>query len=218
MIVTNWGYSLLDVDALPDILTVNDFNAMTANRFALDGRVVSTLKSVTAAVRNYCGWHIATSQRCELVINIQDLQFTTKYSDLILQLPYKFVTNIESVIINAKKEVVDEETIWVGDNITDFNYKYSGSLTLYDAAYLVDSRKTNVVIIATVGVNDTDALKSLIATKASHILSGTYGVQSETAGGLSVSYNSSFVNGAKANAFMTDDKELLNSYKITELL
>lgn len=211
MIATNWGYDLLEVSALPDILTVEEFNTMTANKFALDSRVASTLKSVTASIRNYCGWHIANSQRCRLVINAKDLHITRKYSDLLIQLPYRFVSDVEKVIFNATKE--DDE--WVGDEY-DFDFTYNGQLTVYDAE--VCSRKSKVVIIATVGLTDTDAIKGLIANKVGHMLSGTFGVQSESAGGLSVSYSTSFVNGAKPNALMTDDKELLNSYKIVELL
>lgn len=211
MIQTSWGYTLLDADDMPEILTQEEFNSMTANKYALDSRVLSAIKSVTAAVRNYCGWHIAGSQRCELVLNVQNLHITRKYSDMIIQLPYRFVSDVEKVIFNATKE--DDE--WVGDEY-DFDFTYNGKLTVYDAE--VCSRKSKVVIIATVGLNDTDAIKGLIASKVGHMLSGTFGVQSESAGGLSISYSTSFVNGAKPNSLMTDDKELLNSYKIVELL
>ena len=211
MIQTSWGYTLLDADDMPEILTQEEFDSMTANKYALDSRVLSAIKSVTAAVRNYCGWHIAGSQRCELVLNVQDLHITRKYGDMIIQLPYRFVSDVEKVIFNATKE--DDE--WVGDEY-DFDFTYNGQLTVYDAG--VCSRKSKVVIIATVGLDDTDAIKGLIANKVGHMLSGTFGVQSESAGGLSISYSTSFVNGAKPNSLMTDDKELLNSYKIVELL
>lgn len=211
MIQTSWGYTLLDADDMPEILTQEEFNSMTANKYALDSRVLSAIKSVTAAVRNYCGWHIAGPQKCELVLNVQNLHITRKYSDMIIQLPYRFVSDVEKVIFNATKE----DDTWVGDEY-DFDFTYNGKLTVYDAE--VCSRKSKVVIIATVGLNDTDAIKGLIANKVGHMLSGTFGVQSESAGGLSISYSSSFVNGAKPNSLMTDDKELLNSYKIIELL
>lgn len=211
MIQTSWGYTLLDADNMPEILTQEEFNSMTANKYALDSRVPSAIKSVTAAVRNYCGWHIAGSQRCELVLNAQNLQITRKYSDIIIQLPYKFVSNVEKVIFNATKE--NDE--WVGDEY-DYSFAYNGPLTVYDAC--IDSRKSTIVVIATVGLSFTDDIKSIIANKVGHVLSGTFGIQSETAGGVSVSYSSSFVNGAKANSLMTDDKEILNAYKVVELL
>jgi hypothetical protein len=211
MIQTSWGYTLLDADDMPEILTQEEFNSMTANKYALDSRVLSAIKSVTASIRNYCGWHIAGPQKCELVLNVQNLHITRKYSDMIIQLPYRFVSDVEKVIFNATKE--DDE--WVGDEC-EFDFTYNGRLTVYDAE--VCSRKSKIVIIATVGLNDTDAIKGLIANKVGHMLSGTFGVQSESAGGLSISYSTSFVNGAKPNSLMTDDKELLNSYKIVELL
>lgn len=212
MITTSWGYTLLDVDAMPDILSQEEFNSMTANKYALDSRVSSTIKSVTASIRNYCGWHIATSQSCELVLNAQDLQIVRKYSDILIQLPYRFVSTIDKIIVNAKK--VEGE--WVGDEVEEFSYTYNGHVTAFDTH--IDSRKSTIVVIATVGLTDTDALKGLIANKVSHVLNGTGGINSESAGGVSISYNTSYVNGAKANSFMTDDKELLNAYKVVDLL
>lgn len=212
MIMTSWGYTLLDVDDMPEILTQDEFNIMTANKYILDSRVPSAIKSVTAAVRNYCGWHIAGSQRCELFLNALDLQITRNYSDLLIQLPFKYISDVEKVIINATK---NEDGTWVGDEY-EYSVAYDGRLTVYDAQ--IDSRKSTIVIIATVGISLTDDIKSIICNKVSHILSGTYGVQSETAGGLSISYSSSFVNGAKASSLMTDDKEILNAYKVVTLL
>ena len=211
MIQTSWGYTLLDVDSMPDIITQEEFNSMTANKYALDTRVSSAIKSVTASIRNYCGWHIADSQRCELVLNAQNLRITRKYSDINIQLPYRFVSNVEKVILNATKE----NNEWVGDEC-EFSFTYNGFLTAYDAC--IDSRKSTIVVIATVGLTDTDAIKGLIVNKVSHVLNGTGGIQSETAGGVSITYNASYVSGAKANSFMTDDKELLNSYKVVDLL
>lgn len=212
MIQTSWGYTLLDAATMPSILTVEEFNSMTANKYALDSRVQSTINSVTAAVRNYCGWHIAGSQRCEIVLNAQNLHITKNYNDTIIQLPYRFISSVESVIFNAERV----NDAWVGDDDYEFSYNYRGAITVYDSC--IDSRKSTIVIVATVGLAFTDDIKSIIANKVSHVLSGTYGVQSETAGGLSISYSSSFVNGAKASAFMTDDKEILNAYKVVELL
>lgn len=206
MIMTSWGYTLLDVDSLPEILSVNEFNSMTANKYALDSRVASTIQSVTSSIRAYCGWHLATALRCELVLNAQDVRVSRKYSDIVLQLPFKYISSIEKVVINATKE----NNTWVGDEC-DFNY-YNESITVYDA--YMDSRKSNIVIIATVGLTDLDAIKGLIATKVSHILNGTLGVVSESAGGVSVSYSANFINTAKPNALLTDDKELLNHYKV----
>ena len=62
-----------------------------------------------------------------------------------------------------------------------------------------------------------DDLKGLIVNKVSAVLSGTYGIQSETTGSVSVSYNSSFV-GTKSSSLMTDDKDLLLSYRISSLV
>lgn len=209
--ITNFGYSIENVSVMPEILSEEEFNSMTANKFALDGRVADTIKSVTASIRNYCGWHIAPQELCVLVLNSQDLRISGKYCDINIQLPYRYVNSIEKVIINAKFE----DNNWIGDEV-EFNFNHLGFLTLYDTHF--DSRRSNVVIFANAGISDTDALKGLIANKVSNVLSGTYGIQSESAGGVSITYNSNFVNGSKPNCFMTDDKELLNSYKLIDIL
>lgn len=209
--MTNFGYSILDVATMPEILSVEDFNSMTANKYALDARVADTIKSVTAAIRTYCGWHIAPSLKSELVLNVEDLTIYRKYNDVSVSLPYTFISSIDKVYINAYKE--DDE--WTGDEC-EFSYKHNGQITLYDA--FIESRKSNIVIIANVGLVDDDALKSVIANKVSQVLNGTFGVQSESAGSVSITYSSSYINGAKSTSFMTDDRELLNNYKIRTLL
>ena len=210
MINTQWGYTILDVDVMPEILTVADFNAYTSNKFALDSRIASTIKSVTATVRNYCGWHIANQQRIELKLNCTDVKVSTFHGDVIIQLPFAYVANIEKVIVNAYKD----NDIWLGDEC-EFDVTHYGCITAYDVN--VDSRKSSIVIIATVGLADMDDLKGLIVNKVSAVLSGTYGIQSETTGSVSVSYNSSFV-GTKSSSLMTDDKDLLLSYRISSLV
>ena len=68
-LMTKWGYSV-DVDgALPPILTLGDFDAMGGAEFsATDAAKKATLAAVSAAVRDYCGWHVAPKLECTVDI------------------------------------------------------------------------------------------------------------------------------------------------------
>ena len=57
--LTPWGY---EVDELPDLITVSDFNAATNNRYAGDARIEPAIASASAAIRAWCGWHVAPVQ------------------------------------------------------------------------------------------------------------------------------------------------------------
>jgi hypothetical protein len=58
------------------------------------------------------------------------------------------------------------------------------------------------------------AIKELVAHRVTHALASSSGVQSETAGGVSVTYNASWVNGSRATALADDNKEVLQPYRI----
>ena len=59
MILTTWGYTLTDVDTLPDILAEEEFNIDTANKYSGDVRIKPEIKAAESAIRNYVGWHLA---------------------------------------------------------------------------------------------------------------------------------------------------------------
>ena len=58
------------------------------------------------------------------------------------------------------------------------------------------------------------AIKELIAHRVTHALAQSYGVQSEAAGGVSVTYNATWTNNARATALPSDNKEVLAPYRL----
>lgn len=60
--ITPWGYAI--DGAIPDIITVAEFNQLTANRFAADPMLSTTISAASAAIRDYCGWHVAPAATC----------------------------------------------------------------------------------------------------------------------------------------------------------
>ena len=180
-LLTSWGYTLTDVDALPVLVTEQDFNTMTGGRFTGDTRISSALSAASLTVQNYCGWHLSGPLKCKIQWNIKNRGIICNGSDLIVQLPARLVSAIESVKID------DEAT-------TDFMLNPSGHLTIYDAA--VNGRRTVVEVVYTAGVVSSAGIKELVAQMVSLELSKSYGITSEAAGGVSVTYNSAWTNGS----------------------
>ena len=53
----------------PDLITVSDFNAATNNRYAGDARIEPAIASASAAIRAYCGWHVAPVLDCSITLD-----------------------------------------------------------------------------------------------------------------------------------------------------
>jgi hypothetical protein len=118
-----------------------------------------------------------------------------------IQLPAKFVTAIESVIIDDV-------------NYTDFAFDSGGIVHVFDIPEM--SRKSIVEVEYTAGITDNlmESIKELVSHRVTHALASSNGVTSEAAGGVSVTYNANWINSARATALPDDNKEVLAPYKI----
>ena len=203
MINTPWNYDIL-ADTLPEILTTAEFNAMTANKYANDSRLSSMLQSVTATVRNYVHWHLASNVECSVTYTFDDLHITRTHHDLLVQLPSRCVTAVNKILID-------------GHEISCRKFaKQNGTLKIYnvgcyDHFFTIEIRFNS-------GLTDTTGVKAVIASRVSNALSGNIGISSETAGGVSISYSSAYVAGINPSTLLTADREFLNSYRIEEML
>ena len=157
-ILTTWGYTLTEVDAVPDMLTLEEFNEFTANKYQTDGRAEPDIKAAASAIRNYCGW---------------------EYDETYVLMP-------------------------------------NGILRVYGLPWSRLRMWTPIEIQYTAGIPDgsADGLKELIAHRVTHALESSGGVQSETAGGVSITYNASWTNNARATALADDNKEVLSPYRL----
>lgn len=214
-VITPWGYTLTGTDTLPSILSAEEFNQFTAGKYASDTRVASMLKSAEMAVRNWCGWHVADSQPCEYVNVIQSLHFTRTGPDYLIQLPANYVSSVQRVFFNAERD--NETDQWTGVEY-EFFCTTGGLLRVYNVG--AQPRVSGVVIIYTAGLPNTLAgdIKELIAHRVIHALSSPNGVQSEQAGGVSVTYNASWINNSRATALPDDNKAVLAPYRLEEVL
>lgn len=194
--LTSWGYSV--AESLADIITETEFNTYTASRYSGDTRITPGISAASLALRNHCGWHLAGSVECEISWTAENRGVIKRGADLIIQLPARFVTEIESVTI-------------AGTETTDFTFQTNGLLKVYDVGYL--ERRNVIDVVYTAGVSNTNAIKELVAQMVTLSLSKSYGVTSEAAGGVSVTYNSSWTNGS-FDSVLSNNAGLLAPYRL----
>lgn len=210
MMQTTWGYTL-QANTLPDMMSIQEFDEYTAGKYQGDQRTPADIKAACASIRNYVGWHLAPSLPCVAVYNRQAGNVKRVGADLLIQLPARFVSAVSSVLLNATYD--SDADAWTGDT-ADFDFETNGILRVYDAC--TNGRRSKVVITYQAGVPDEmlNAVKELIAHRVTHALAASYGVQTETAGGVSITYSANWINSARATALADDNKEILTPYRL----
>lgn len=205
-LLTTWGYTLTgDGAALADIITGQEFNTFTASKYSGDSRISSAIKSASMSVREYCGWHICGSMACSFSDYVlhQNGRIKNNGADLVIQLPAKYVSAVSSVVI--------------GDNTfsdSDYAVDASGILHVFDVGYV--DRKTMITVNYTAGLTDalSGSVKEVVANMVSHALANTYGVQSESAGGVSISYSAIWAAANTASSLPDDTLSILQPYRL----
>lgn len=211
---TIWGYTLLTAGGLDSILTPSEFDGFTAGKWNGDGRTTANLQAASAAVRDYCGWHIYPSLQCEVQHTLEDYGFIkTNGRDILVQLPARYVSEVNEVLIDATYD--SENETWTG-TACDFSFDTNGLVRIYDVHPYQYSRKTKLVVRYTAGLPDelAGSIKELIAQSATHAMAATYGVNSETSGGVSITYNSHWASNGNATALADNNKETLAPYRV----
>lgn len=209
--LTPWGY-VMDTESLPNFISESDFTIFTNRKFADDTRIVATIPSATEAIRNYCGWHISPSLTCGMLYNVHDLRDAFVGPDLLVQLPATYVTGIQKVILNA---VLNASTgFYEGDETDDYEIGMgTGLLKIYDVGYL--DRKSRIFIKYTAGYPTTpNCIKELTADRVAHAVTNPYGVSSEAAGGVSVSYSGAWTGSSNTSSLPSDSREILEAYRV----
>ena len=202
-LLTNWGYTLTDLDSLPEMLTANEYSVFTANRYAGDIRTPAEIRAACSAIRDYVGWHLYPSTACKLEVRMNDRRVTIVGPDLLIQLPAKYVTAVSSITIDGVEH-------------TGFSFETNGILRIYDVSLNGLKRYTPITVLYTAGVTTAmlDGIQELIANRVTHAMASSNGITSEAAGGISVTYNAGWVNSARATALPDDNKELLTPYRL----
>lgn len=211
MIKTTWGYTLTDASSLTDFLTASEFVEFTNGKFSFnDSRIKANIPAATRSIQNYCGWHIYPNLECEMVYRAQDLRDSFVGSDVLVQLPATCVSQVKSILLNASLV----GSVWVGEPTTDFDLDESGLLRIYDVGYFDKRSKIYILYDAGVGADQMGLIKELVAHRVVHAVTSSYGVMSETAGSVSVSYNASWAGNTRSTALPDDNKEILNPFRV----
>lgn len=211
MMNTPWGYKITNADSLPDFLTPAEFALFTNNKFnSSDTRVMQNIAPATRSIQNYCGWHIYPNLECEMVYRIADIRDSIIGTDLIIQLPATYVTSVKSILLNAKKT----DDSWTGEPTTDYYLDESGIIRIYDIGTFDRKSLIRIVYDAGVGREQLDLVRELVAHRVVHAVTSPYGVNSETAGSVSVSYNAAWASNTRSTALPDDNKEILQPFRL----
>lgn len=192
--LTSWGYTIENTATLPDLMTVAEFDALTGNKFAGDARVPQLLASAQVAIRNFCGWHIYPSLPCKYEADSIDVSRC-------IQLPSRFVSAVESVKVH-------------GESLLDFHPKTNG-LVFLDGSVLGKSwNDVEVKFTSGLDASQMSALKEILAGRIANALTNSYGVQSESAGGVSITYSLNWASHASAASITDPLIAALSPYRV----
>lgn len=185
---TPWGY---DVDGtLPSLLTVADFNALTGGKWANDARIEPTIAAASAAIRAWCGWHVYPSMTCQATLDSDGSRS--------LWLPTTHLTGVTALEVG-------------GTATTDYQWSRLGQVLPADAVPC-GLQAAEVTYTAGYGTLPAD-VALMVKDMVVRSVALSYGVTSESAGDVSVSYATNAAY-ASAGASMTDaDHATLAPYK-----
>ena len=139
-LLTNWGYAVTNVDALPEMLEGIEYDQFTADKYAGDKRTHSNIMAAESAIRNYCGWHIFPELDCRLDTTFFDRRVTIAGRYIMIQLPATYVTAVKSIQIAG---VVYDETFVLDNN---------GILRIYDVNMCAIREYSKIVVEYTAGI------------------------------------------------------------------
>ena len=194
---TAWGYTITNSDTLADIISVADFNTLTGNKFAGDVRIEPNIKAASAKIRSFCGWHLYPSAACELVTTFFDKRITRMPYGFSIQLPASFVSAVTSIKIGGATQ-------------NDFALESNGFLRVFcQCAYIEPFTELEVTYQAGLSNALVDGIKQIAAHRTTIALASSNGVQSESTGGVSVTYAASWTNTSGTAGLSDAEKELL---------
>ena len=197
---TLWGYDI-ESDGMPPLITPDALEELTAGKFTGDARIPKELEAASAGIRDYVGWHLYPSAECSVEINMLDEIVECTGCDLLVQLPTKYLSAVESVTLDG--------------TAYDFSFKTNGILRVYEVPHILD-RRLILAVNYTAGLPDElmGGIAELVAHRVTHSLVSSYGVTNETAGGVSITYNAAWINNSRATALPDDNKEVLAPYRL----
>lgn len=183
---TPWGYT---VDDLPPLVTAQELLTVAPNLSSTTAAINAVLGSVSEAVRDFCGWHVAPSLECT---------YTGHGEGNLLMLPAMGVISVESLTIN-------------GDEVTEFEWTAAGMVRLKCGRF-PDSWRS-VVCTYTAGFGAAAASQAVMQI-ALNALVAAPGVREEHAGQVGITYNSTGTGISGGVTLLERDRALLAPYRL----
>jgi len=176
MLQTPWGYQ---VDDLPPLVGDDEFAAATGYKWDCNGGTDAAIAAASAAIRNYCGWHVSPVLGCTAKLTARGR---------VAAIPAKMVVSIESVSEN-------------GAELSPGQYEARADGLLRRACFRNWTGRWEGIEVAYEAGFDPSAVPD-IAQACIHLaeaaLAAPAGVASESAGGVSVSYSTASASVAAA--------------------
>lgn len=191
-IQTNWGYTVelaQGATSVPSIISVADFKKLCPGLSSTDTEIQAALDVVSAAIRDYCGWHVAPNLQCT---------FTGEGEGRLLVLPAMGVTAVSSLEVE-------------GAAVDSYEWTAAGMLRLVSSTFPDKWRSIECVYNAGF---DAGAIGQVVAQIASNALAAAPGVASERAGNVSITFNQTGTGITGGVSLLPRDYALLAPYKL----
>ena len=190
--LTPWGY---EVEELPTIIDADTFDEITGGRYSSDTRVQTAIDAATAAIRAYCGWHVAPVLACEYVAD-------GERGDI--WLPFVGLRSVGAVEFDGVAQVVKGFNR-LGRVRTDRPQPCGGL------------GNVRVEYVAGFDLAAAPDLAAVIAQRVvAHVALGSYGIASESAGGVSVSYSGQALEDAGGAYLPQSVRDALAPYRLVK--
>lgn len=187
--LTPWNYEV--TRSLPPIITAEDFDKITGGAMsATTEQKEAMLSSVSQAIRDHCGWHVAPNVKCT---------FTGEGEGRLLVLPTLAVNEVTSLEIAGVA--------------ADFEWRSCGLVRLKAGAFPDSWRSVKCCYSA--GYDSTGSLGAIVAQIASNALAAAPGIAEEHAGGVGATYNKTGDGITGGVSLLARDKELLSPYVLS---
>lgn len=189
-----WGYDLADGGEIPSIITPSQFAVLTGGRMSsTTEQVQAMLDATSAAVRGYCGWHVAPALECVWVGDAPDG---------ICQLPAMGVS------------VTSVEVGGTALDPTAYEWAESGLVRLRGRA----PRWRSVRVEFAAGYDGgTDGIGAVVAQLAANALAASPGVREEHAGQVGISYNQTASGVSGGVRLLDSDRALLDPWRVRRI-
>ena len=166
--ITPWGYAI--DGAIPDIITVAEFNQLTANRFAADPMLSTTISAASAAIRDYCGWHVAPAVTC--IAGVYG-------GSRLLHLPFRAVSSITKI---------EENGVELDPSTYALDPRGLGEIARKGGFFWCGLDWNTITVTAVAGYDTPAILKQVCAQIVGNALAGPLGVKEEHAGQVGITY------------------------------